>query len=1011
MKRTVIALAIISLFHTGIAAQNSTTDLGSNETEFVRGKELYMQKHYAISKKWFETYLLNPQSGIEQRQEAEYYIALNAYHLKDKNAIQLLKDYLITYPYTPMTDNVNYMIGRLYYEKKNYENAIKHYNAVNDRNLTTHDIYDYLFSRGYSYLAVKDYKNASKNFDASRDYNSPHRVDAEYYYAYSEFCQNHYKPALEGFLNTEPSSRYYEASQYHALQIYDQLKQYSKAVELGKKLVATYPSSQYNSEAYRILGENSYYRQNWSDVTTFLHRYAEMSEKVQRSDMYMLGIAYYMTEAYQQSVPALAKVTSEKDSLAQNSYVFIGHAYLAMGDPAKARMAFQSASLMEIDPKLQEEALYNYALSTYESNAPFGEMIKAFEKFIADYPNSKHREEIYEHLADVYLSDKNYEGAIASMSKLTTLSPKLEQAKEQALFQLGIEAFNMKNYNRAIEQFTKSLSVYSDKSFSSQAYLWLGEAYYRTGDMVKARENLRAFLSTKQGKTFDQLQKAYYTLGYSHFEQKEYDAAQAYFDTFSKIEGIERSPLYADVMNRTGDYHFNKRDFNNALTAYDRVPLNAPGADYALFQKGFIQGIQKQYDTKIKTLSVLTSKYPHSDYHDDAMYETGRTYVLMEQYDNAIESYRKLIKHHAKSALARKAALEIGMIYWNTKQNDKAIQAYKYVINKYPTSEETRVALESLEALYIDNNKVDEYIDYRETIAGTTISTVAKSQEDSISFLAAEKVFAKGEYTEAITSLNSYIVKFCETPTLNCITAKYYLAEALYHTEEYDRALAYYDNLSFMEGNSYMEPALLRASEITYKQKDFNAAKHYFAQLHAAANSKTNRDIARLGLLRCSHTTGDHATTISIASEIIENVDSENEVIKEARYCRAKAYIAQNHSDSAVTDLMTLGRDISSSQGAEAQFLYAEYLFLNNQYDKSESEIMNFIEQGTPHQYWLAHCFILLSDINAAKGDDFMAKQYLLSLQENYQADDDIQQMIDERLNQITMRETEQILQ
>lgn len=1006
----VIVLAMITCIQSGITAQRSNTG-NNSETDFAKGKELYMQQHYAISKKWFEKYLHKWTDNEELKQEAEYYIALNSYRIKDKDAMQQLKNYLINYPYTPMKDQINYLIGRLYYEKKNYENAIKHYNAVNDKNLTDEDLYDYLFSKGYSYLTIKDYKNACKNFDAAKGYDSPHRIDAEYYYAYSEFCMQNYKPALEGFLNIETTSRYYEISQYHALQIYDQLKQYTKAVEMGRKLITTFPKSEYNGEAYRILGENSYYKQNWSDVTVFLQRYASLTDKVQRSDMYMLGIAYYMTESYEQAVPSLAKVTSEKDSLAQNAYIFIGHAYLSMGDPAKARMAFQSASLMDFDKKLQEEALYNYALSTYESNAPFGEMLKAFEKFITVYPNSKHKNEIYEHLADVYLSDKNYEGAIESISKLSTLSPKLEQAKEQALFQLGIEAFNLKNYNRAIEHFTQSLTVYSNKSFSSQAYLWIGEAYYRTGNMIKAREYIRAFLETKQGKTFDQLQKAYYTLGYSHFENKEYDAAQVYFDTFAKIDGIERSPLYADVMNRIGDYYFNKRDFANARKAYDKVPLQSPVSDYSLFQNGFILGIQKQYDAKIKILTTLTAKYPHSDYHDDAMYEIGRTYVLQEQYDKAIESYQKLQKYHGKSTLARKAALETGMVYWNMRQNNNAIRAYKYVINKYPTSEETRVALESLEALYIDDNRVDEYIAYRESIAGTTISTVAKSEEDSISFLAAEKVFARGEYEEAISSLNSYIVKFCESPTLNCITAKYYLAESLYKTEEYDKALTYYDNLSMMDGNTYMETALLRASEITYKKKDYDAAKYYFTQLHSAASNKENKEVARLGILRCGNTTKDYAATISIASEIIEDIASEKDIIQEARYCRAKAYIAKNNTDSAVSDLKILGRDISFEQGAEARYLYAEYMFGNGQYDEAEAEIMKFIEQGTPHQYWLARCFILLSDIYANKNDDFMAKQYLLSLQENYHAEDEIKNMIEERIERIKERETEGILQ
>lgn len=998
----------------GIIAQE-TRIYNSPEYNFNQGQELFIQHFYAASSKYFKAYKAQPDARPELIMEAEYYIAANSFNLRDSKAIELLKDFLATYPYSPKADKVQYMTGMCYYEKKDYKEAISHLRSVDERQLTEKEYYSFHFAKGFSQLMLKDYASASKSLKLVNTYDSPYRNDAEYYYAYSEFCRKSYKSSLEIFLNIAPESRYYEPSQYHVLQIYDQLHQHTKAVELGKKLIADYPKSEYNREAYRILGENSYYRQQWDDVTLYMPLYANGQAKVQRSDMYMLGIAYYQTEKYPAAITALSKVTTEQDSLSQNAYIFIGHAYLQNEQPDKARMAFQSASLMSYDKQLQEEAMYNYALATYQSNAPFGEMIKAFEKFIATYPLSKHRNNIYEHLADVYLSDKNYEGAIESISKLTTLSPKLEQAKEQALFQLGVEAFNNRNYPQAIERFNQSLKIYSQKSFSSQAYLWIGEAYYRTGDINNARKSLTTFLNSKQGKTFDQLQKAYYTLGYTYFEAKEYNAARPYFLTFLEIDGIENSKLYADILNRLGDCYFYNRDFTTAHNYYDKVPVRSPVADYALYQKGFILGLQKNYSSKIKALNTLTAQYPHSDFHDDAMYEIGRTYLLQDKNTEAIEAYRRLQKRHSKSQLTRRASLEIGMIYANMQQTDDAIRAYKQVIEKYPASEETRVALESLQSIYIDNNRVDDYVSYREQIAGTTISTIKKSEEDSISFLAAERAYARGEYHEAISSLNKYIVEFCETPTLNCIAAQYYLAESLFKLDEPVRALVYYDKLSTMDGNSYAEPSLMRAAEITYQQKDYSTAKRYFDQLYEAASSKDNRSIARLGALRCSHLTNQYADAINMATDIIEDPSSSSELVREARYCRMKANMAictdpKTLPYTAVDDMNKLGSDISFAEGAEAQYLNAQHRFDIGEDDKAETLIMGFIEQGTPHQYWLARCFVLLSDIHMARSDDFMAKQYLISLQENYSANDDIQDMITLRMAQITQRENEQVL-
>ena len=423
-------------------------------------------------------------------------------------------------------------------------------------------------------------------------------------------------------------------------------------------------------------------------------------------------------------------------------------------------------------------------------------------------------------------------------------------------------------------------------------------------------ENIVNFIGTPQGKTAEQLQKAYYLLGYTYFNAKDYDNAAIYFDTFASIQNADKSPVYDDVLNRLGDSYFNKRNFALARKTYNKVSTSSKVADYAQYQSAFILGLQKQYNAKIELLNTLITKYPHSDYNDDAMYEIGRTYVLQDKHTEAIEAYKKLQKRHPQSKLTRKASLEIGMQYANINKNEEAIKAYKYVIENYPSSEETRVALEGLQSLYIDANKVDEYLAYRESIVGTTISTVAKSHEDSISFIAAERVYARGNYKDAVPTLTNYIVKYCDSHTFNCITAQYYLAESLYKIDDLDKALTHYDNLTKLDGNEYVEPALLRASSISYDKQDYETAKRYFDQLHVVASNKNNKEIARLGILRCSYFTNKFESTIKIATEILEDIASNDDNKYEAHYCRAKAYIATGKETTAINDLLDISKDI-----------------------------------------------------------------------------------------------------
>ncbi len=1008
--RKYIFFALITLFCVNLSAQKSYIN-NSYRALLDKGITLHRQEKFAVSTKCIEDFIatLTPDKN-HLLQEAEYYIACNAYQSKAKDAFIKLKNYCQNYPYSPSISRVYFMLGKLYYDKKEYKEALSFYTKINNNDLNNEESNEYLYSRGYSHLVLKDYKSASRYFLPLSAKNQPFEIHATYYYGYSEFCLGNYSSALSAFNKITNESKYYEASSFHTLQIYDRQNDYQNAVTQGEKLIKEYPKSKYSAEAYRILGESSYRNHKWSETAKYLSTYAKLEEKDQRTDLYMLGYAYYKTNNYTAAVSSLGKVTSEKDSIAQNAYIYIGYSHLKNDELQKAQMAFQAASLMDFDLSLREEAAYNYTIAAYQNNSPFGETVAAFERFIKEYPNSKHLDSIYRHLASVYMNEKDYHSALTSINKISNQNSEIRKAKENALFHIGVSHFIKDEYNEAINYFNLSIKEYNPASFSAQAFLWRGEAYYRLNNIDKAKDDIITFLSKTQKKTLDNTVKAYYTLGYTAFQTKNYTEAEKWFSKLRSTRGAERHRLYTDVLNRLADCHYNRRDFESARKVYASVPPRSPVADYAAFQNAFILGIQKQYTDKINALQQLITNYHNSSYRDNALYEIGRTYIIMGNYDKAIENYSLLQKDFSKSPLARKAALETGMLYANMNKPNQAVSSFKQVIEKYPNSEETRIALESLQSLYVEINKVEDYLAYRESIAGTTISNVAKSQEDSLSFIAAEKVFEREQYQDAIQSLYTYFVKYCDKPTLNCITATFYLAESHYALGDKTQALRFYDNVINKEGNIHMETALLKGAEIAYEQELYPQANNYFKLLEQSAEIRENVAAAILGQLRCNYKLQQHQATVNMANTIINNTASSATHIREARYCKVKALVASARENEAIPDLKILSADLQYDVAAEAIIIHANILYAQKQYTQSEQLIADFIAQNTSHQYWIARAFITLADIYIAQNDDFMAKQYLMSLKENYTSkDDDISGMINNRMDGITEREQKTI--
>ena len=155
MKKILLFIAL-ALITANTFAQESRANANS-DYDFQQGRLLFDQKQYAVSSQYFTNYL-NKQNGkevCELCQEAEYYIAISAYKLRDKDATDILEAYLEKYPNTPMSSYVNFLIGHSYYDRAKFDNAMKHYNQVNDLHLSDEDAEEYLFTKGYTFLTQK----------------------------------------------------------------------------------------------------------------------------------------------------------------------------------------------------------------------------------------------------------------------------------------------------------------------------------------------------------------------------------------------------------------------------------------------------------------------------------------------------------------------------------------------------------------------------------------------------------------------------------------------------------------------------------------------------------------------------------------------------------------------------------------------------------------------------------------------------------------------------------------
>lgn len=913
------------------------------------------------------------------RMEADFRALEARFEAREKNVAKDLKTYMKQYPYTTYEDEIHYMAGTLEVERGQYKQGLKDLERVNYKRLSVAHEREYLFNHGYALLMGQEYSRAAALFkvclekakgETARDERT-RGVEAKYYYSYCLYKQQKYDEALPLLIEIENVAKYKKSVPYYIAQIYYSKGEYDTVEERAEQLLAAQPEDANNAELERMLGEIYYRKGDYAQAIRHLSAYEEGFRKqgteLVRNDLYLLGVACYEQKRYAEAVRYLKQVKDEKDEISESAYLTIGHAQRQLGQTEAAKMAYQAAMAVGKTPEVTEEAMYNYTLCTSASSTAIGESVTAFTSFVQAYPESKHTEEVYMLMSDALRQSKNYRAALETLTTIAKPNKKMLETIQYLRFQLGTDAFLQGKWSEAKRWMTEAIgdatsrpatSGQGDVTIATEAYYWRAEAEYRLKDYKAADKDIQQFLSHPEARRSPNYAAALYTKGYIAFNEQRYPEAAKTLEQYLALIEVD-SPNYADAVNRLGDCAFSQRELDKAIGYYGQVvALDGTGADYAMFQKAYAQGLKHQYDKKIETLENLVRRYKSSDYADDALYEIARAEVLRENERGAIAAYEGLLAGYPNSPMAKKSSLEIAMLYRNLGETEKAIAAYKQTIRTYPASQEAYTALRGLETLCIENNRVDEYVGYTAQLQKLNMNVSLK--EDSLCYAAAELQYRQAHYDEAAVN---------------------------------------YKKLSDRTGSIYRAEACKRVAEISYDKQDYATALEYFEKLLPIAASRADRDIARLGVLRCSRLLGLDDKTLTIASQILADAQTEDNLAREALYCRAKALLAKGQHKEAAADLVRIADEVRTAEGAEAKYLLAECYYEQGLLQEAEAEIMAFAGMNTQQQYWLARALILLSDINLKQGDSFQAKQYLLSLQANYKQADDIQARVAERLN------------
>ncbi len=963
-----------------------TAYYGNIQHQIDVAKELFGKEKYISTFREFEKIQKQVDKESELFSEAEYFKSVSALKAGYSAGSKMLTAFTENYPESPYINRAWFNLGDFQFNKKQYSVAVRTFSNVDRSDLSETDRVKLQYENGYANLVEENLEVAKREFYDIKDANNLYSKPATYYWAHIMYLEENYQAALEGFtqLNSDPT--YSKVIPLYVSHIYYKQEKYSEIVNYTTKIIDDVPAEE-KVELSKIIGDSYFHLGDYENAIPYLETYFDAIELKTREDNYILGYCYYNTGEYKKATPLLENATKGEDEMAQNAYYHLADCYVKTNEKEKAKLAFDAASKMDFNERIKEDALFSYAKLTYElSYSPFNETIKAFDNYISLYPNSERNAEAYRILTEVYMVTKNYKDAIASIEKIKTKTPTILRAYQRVTFFRGLELFNNLAYNEAIKYFDISIENGSnDRTLNARAIFWKAEALYRIGDYNSAINSYSRFLMTPGASTLEEYKNAEYNLAYCYFKLEDYENASSHFRKYINASPNSRTEKMADALNRVGDYYFLNTDYERALQNYRQsYGMKIYDADYALYQIAFCQGLQRNQQGKIDNLEKLLTEFPESDFEDDAFYELGRAYERLGQNQKAVQQYQAIANNYPESNFYRKALLQLGLISYNSSDYNKSLSYYKQVNENFPGTPEADAALLGIKNSYVELNNIDGYFAYAKNAGSGT--TVTVSEQDSLTFLAAERVYMAGN-ANAASQLERYLQQFPNGSF--AVNANFYLAELLYKEGKYSEANKHYTFVVNQTDNIFTEQALSRASELSFNAENYAAALDMFNRLEKIASGKWNVLKANTGQMRCYLMNSNFDEAIKAAGKIKKS-DIANEALKrEANYIEGRSYYEIGDMNNALDGLKAVATDVTFEQGSEAKYLVSEIYYKQNKKDQAEKEIMDFIAKNSPYQYWLGKAFLLLSDIYIDKGDEFQAKHTLKSVVENYGNDSD----------------------
>ena len=980
MKKTIVlsALFLIVFGFTMSAQQSGAYD--NEMSQFQRAFQLYESGQYDASISLFNR-VHESASNTFLKADAEFFIASASVRTQQKNAEQLMDNFISNYPTHPRRNSAYFDVAQFYFRNKKTAYALKWFEKVDEQELSSDQKKQLYFQRGYCYFVGKKYEKAQSDLlRAARS--SEYEEDAKYYLGYMAYEGDDYDKASLYFDQLQDSNEQASSLNYYQADKNYKAGEFQKAIDFAQQgLKQSVPEDL--SQLSKIIGESYFNLKQYDKALPYLKDYKGVQGKWEHDDFYQLGYVYFKQKKYELAISEFNRILDGNDAVSQNAYHHLAQCYLALNKRPEALTAFKNASELDFDQEIKADASLQYAKLSYEIGNPFQSVPDILNHYLSQYPNSNQKNEIESMLVNAYVTSKNYQAAYDLMQ---SSKKAVDQETYQAVaYNLAVDAYQEEDFKKAKDFFERTKDNNARSILGLRATYWLGELALSRGDFDAA---ITMFKNVKLIKDFGDTPESHnidYSLGYAYFSKGDYkNAAVAFEATFTGLfDPVKRK----DAVLRLADSEFAQSEFRKALYSYIQAQATSDyNNDYAAYQQAVCLGLLNYSKERMELLQNFSKNFPKSTWRDDALLLMANDLAKSGKINQAIAAYNQLLSDIPNSPLRSKADLRKGLLFYNLGQNDNALKTLKPVALNLSSPEESRQALTTIEQIYVDMGEVTAYSAW---LKKSNLTGFDNAQFDDLSFDSAQKRYIEKDQNGAVRLLEKYLIDFPNGS--HTFQSHVFLSELYQEKNDLLKAIPHLNYILDQPANERTEMALVQIADaylVLGKSSDAIAPLKRLANNHPEAK---NQSFAHSNLMQIYFEAKDYSTARTEAALLLDNQELEVDL-------KSKALVIKGRSEIALSQLVeakktfALLHSVAVSQVHLAEALYFEAFFLNmdKQYQTSNERLQDLVKNYPSFTEISARGLLLMAQNFMALDDDYQANYILNHLINNFKSYPDL---------------------